>query len=320
MADDSGKYDPNSKINKKLQSYYFNNTVNNNEVTFSKPISKKPKRDSFIQVDPQELPEVESTSLGIDLSNLDSIITSDVQDLFNTTWKDVDTSLNLEFENLNLDKAPLDLSVTTEKYEKENTISLENTLADMIRKAYDQNSFILSSRGDFVCFYCKSDAAIGCTKDCQNKEIMKQMQQDLVYLKELWESAEYMISRGEMEENFEEFCDYYKKHSEKDLFTEFMNLKIIDCIRNNQNNLQTIEDTYKAAEPKFESDTLIGFSRLNKLEFKDITNRQANALANAFKCTQPENFSENSSKELEVIYEIVRLICIFTSKEFIEAH
>ncbi|ORX64552.1 hypothetical protein BCR32DRAFT_326737 [Anaeromyces robustus] len=243
MADDSGKYDPNSKINKKLQSYYFNNTVNNNEVTFSKPISKKPKRDSFIQVDPQELPEVESTSLGIDLSNLDSIITSDVQDLFNTTWKDVDTSLNLEFENLNLDKAPLDLS-----------------------------------------------------------------------------SAEYMISRGEMEENFEEFCDYYKKHSEKDLFTEFMNLKIIDCIRNNQNNLQTIEDTYKAAEPKFESDTLIGFSRLNKLEFKDITNRQANALANAFKCTQPENFSENSSKELEVIYEIVRLICIFTSKEFIEAH
>jgi len=129
-----------------------------------------------------------------------------------------------------------------------------------------------------------------------------------------------MLSRSEMEENFKEFCDEYKKDSEKDLFSEFMNLKIIDIIRNNQNNLQTIEDTYKTAEPKYESDTLIGFSRLNKFEFLDITNKQANALANAFKCTQPENFSESTSKELEVIYEIIRLICIFTSKEFIEAN
>jgi len=127
-----------------------------------------------------------------------------------------------------------------------------------------------------------------------------------------------MIPRSEMEENFKKFCDFYKEHSEKDLFNEFMNLKIIDCVRNNQNNLQTIEDNYKAADPKYESDTLIGFSRLNKFEFKNITNRQANALANAFKNTQPENFNKDSSKELEVIYEIIRLICIFTSKEFIE--
>ena len=129
-----------------------------------------------------------------------------------------------------------------------------------------------------------------------------------------------MLSRNEMEENFKEFCDEYNKHSEKDLFSEFMNLKIIDIVRNNQNNLQTIEDAYKASEPKYESDTLIGFSRLNKFEFLDITNRQANALANAFKHTQPENFSSDTSKELEVLYEIIRLICIFTSKEFIEAN
>ncbi|OUM65548.1 hypothetical protein PIROE2DRAFT_7388 [Piromyces sp. E2] len=291
MSDDTGKYDQNSKINKK---------------------------NSMIHIDPKDLPEVESTSLGIDLSNLDSVITSDVQDLFSSTWKDSDAALNLNFDNLTLD-TPTDISVS-EKSEKENTISLENTLADMIRKAYDQNSFILSSKGDFVCFYCKADASIGCPKDCQNRSIMRQMQQDLVYLKELWESAEYMLLRNEMEENFKEFCEEYKKSSEKDLFTEFMNLKIIDCIRNNQNNLQTIEDTYKAAVPKYESDTLIGFSRLNKFEFLDITNRQANALANAFKQTQPENFSEEASKELEIIYEIIRLLCIFTSKEFIEAN
>ena len=127
-----------------------------------------------------------------------------------------------------------------------------------------------------------------------------------------------MLPRSEMEENFKEFCEYYKKYSEKDLFTEFMNLKIIDCIRNNQNNLQTIEDNYKSNVPKYESDTLIGFSRLNKFEFLDISNRQANALANAFKNTQPENFTQDAAKELEVIYEIIRLICIFTSKEFIE--
>jgi len=308
--DDTGKYDSSSKMKEKLQSYYFDNTVDNKEVNFSKPVSKKANRASVILIDPQDLPEVESTSLGIDFSNLDSIITSDVQDLFNNNWKETETSLNLDFNNLSLD--------THKDSENENTISLENTLADMIRKAYDQNSFILSSKGDFVCFYCKNDAFIGCKEDCHNKEIMKQMQADLMYLKELWESAEYMLPRPEMEENFKEFCDYYKKDSEKDLYTEFMNLKIIDCVRNNQNNLQTIEDNYKSAEPKYESDTLIGFSRLNKFEFKDITNRQANALANAFKQTQPENFSQEASKELEVIYEIIRLICIFTSKEFIE--
>jgi len=318
MSDDTGKYDQNSKINKKLQNYYFNNSVNNDDISFSKPVSKKTNRNSMIVIDPKELPEVESSSLGIDLSNLDSVITSDVQDLFSSTWKDSETALNLDFDNLTLD-TPTDISVA-DKSEKENTISLENTLADMIRKAYDQNSFILSSKGDFVCFYCKADASIGCPKDCQNRDIMRQMQQDLVYLKELWESAEYMLPRNEMEDNFKEFCEEYEKSTEKDLFTEFMNLKIIDCIRNNQNNLQTIEDTYKAAEPKYESDTLIGFSRLNKFEFLDITNRQANALANAFKRTQPENFSEEASKQLEIIYEIIRLICIFTSKEFIEAN
>jgi len=317
MEDDTGKYDPASKINKKLQSYYFNNTLTP-EVNFSKPVSKKNNRNSAILIDPTDLPEVESTSFGIDLSNLDSIITSDVNNLFNDTWKDTETHLNLNFNDLSLD-SPSDLP-TTKKHEKENSISLENTLADMIRKAYDQNSFILSSKGDFVCFYCKADASIGCTKECPHRDTMRQMQQDLVYLKDLWESAEYMLSRSEMEENFKEFCDEYKKDSEKDLFNEFMNLKIIDIIRNNQNNLQTIEDTYKAAEPKYESDTLIGFSRLNKFEFLDITNKQANALANAFKCTQPENFSDSTSKELEVIYEIIRLICIFTSKEFIEAN
>jgi len=186
MAEDTGKYDQNSKINKKLQNYYFNNTVNNDDISFSKPVSKKTNRSSMILIDPKDLPEVESTSLGIDLSNLDSIITSDVQDLFSSTWKDSDdTALNLNFDNLTLN-TPTDLT-TTDKSEKENTISLENTLADMIRKAYDQNSFILSSRGDFVCFYCKADASIGCLKDCQNRNTMRQMQQDLVYLKELWE-------------------------------------------------------------------------------------------------------------------------------------
>jgi len=318
MADDTGKYDQSSKINKKLQSYYFDNSVNNNEINFSKPVSKKSNRQSTIVVNPKELPRVESTSLGIDFSNLDSIITSDVQDLFNTTWKDNDSGLNLDFNNLSLD-ASFKPGASDNFAEKENPISLENRLADMIRKAYEQNSFILSSKGDFVCYYCKSDASIGCTENCQNKEIMKQMQEDLVYLKELWESPEYMLPRSEMEENFKEFCDFYKERSEKDLFNEFMNLKIIDCIRNNQNNLQTIEDNYKSADPKYESDTLIGFSRLNKFEFKNITNRQANALANAFKNTQPENFNKDSSKELEVIYEIIRLICIFTSKEFVEA-
>jgi len=318
MADDSGKYDQNSKINKKLQSYYFNNNVDNHDVSFSKPVSKKTKRNSAIHIDPEELPEVESTSLGIDLSNLDSVITSDVQDLFSSTWKDSGATFDLDFDKLTLN-TPTDIPANTES-EKENNISLENTLADMIRKAYEQNSYILSSKGDFVCFYCKSDASIGCPKDCHNRNTMRQMQQDLVYLKELWESAEYMIPRNEMEENFKEFCEEYEKSSEKDLFTEFMNLKIIDCIRNNQNNLQTIEDNYKNTEPKFESDTLIGFSRLNKFEFLDITNRQANALANAFKCTQPENFPKETSKELEIIYEIIRLICIFTSKEFIEAN
>jgi len=34
MEDDTGKYDPASKINKKLQSYYFNNTLTP-EVNFS---------------------------------------------------------------------------------------------------------------------------------------------------------------------------------------------------------------------------------------------------------------------------------------------
>jgi len=318
MSDDTGKYDPKSKINKKLQSYYFNNSVNNNEINFSKPVSKKINRYTDINVNPKELPVVESTSLGIDLSNLDSTITSDVQDLFNTTWKDNENSLNLDFDNLTLD-TPV-TPVSNDSFEKENPISLENTLGDMIRKAYEQNSFILSSRGDFVCFYCKSDASIGCKKNCQNKEIMEQMQEDLDYLKELWESPEYMLPRSEMEENFKEFCEYYKKYSEKDLFTEFMNLKIIDCIRNNQNNLQTIEDNYKSNVPKYESDTLIGFSRLNKFEFLDISNRQANALANAFKNTQPENFTQDAAKELEVIYEIIRLNCIFTTKEFIEAN
>eukprot|EP00833_Pecoramyces_ruminatium_P014184 jgi/Orpsp1_1/1188216/evm.model.d7180000063272.1 len=186
MSDDTGKYDSSSKINKKLQSYYFNNNVNNNEISFSKPVSKKTNRNSTILIDPKDLPEVESTSLGIDLSNLDSIITSDVQDLFNTTWKDNDNSLNLDFNDLSLDNPVTPIS-KNDDFEKENPISLENTLADMIRKAYEQNSFILSSRGDFVCFYCKSDASIGCKSDCHNKEIMKQMQQDLVYLKELWE-------------------------------------------------------------------------------------------------------------------------------------
>ncbi|ORX49757.1 hypothetical protein BCR36DRAFT_353529 [Piromyces finnis] len=318
MSDDTGKYDQNSKINKKLQSYYFNN-VNNHDVNFSKPVSKKTNRNSMIHIDPEELPEVESTSLGIDLSNLDSIITSDVQDLFSSTWKESETSLNLDFDNLTLN-TPTDITVNKEINEKENSISLENTLADMIRKAYDQNSFILSSKGNFVCFFCKAEASIGCPKDCKNRNTMRQMQQDFVYLKELWESAEYMLPRNEMEENFKEFCEEYEKSSEKDLYVEFMNLKIIDCIRNNQDNLQAIEDAYKSSEPKYESDTLIGFSRLNKFEFLDITNRQANALANAFKNTQPENFSKESSKELEIIYEIIRLICIFTSKEFIEAN
>jgi len=256
----------------RLREYYFPTKEANSPTPQETEKIPRKKRPSIVNsVDPAQLPEVNYSTLGIDVEQLDSTISFNVESFVNDTLGEFGWDTNHE-QTLNLDF----------KFSADNDY-LGNQCLELIQKAYKNNNLIVSVG--------KVTDEKG-TTDCAQLE---KIQNDFDFLKVVIETVDSVIPKSQIKSNLKAYC---KKINKGDSASEFSD--VCDIIRDLSQLLKQVESKYIESNPDNEAFTLIAFHRIKHMDIPGITNEHINAL-----CEAIDSFETSASpKEFEKLKKI----------------
>jgi len=255
----------------KLREYYFpSKEVPTQQETEKVPRQKRPSIVS--SVDPTQLPQVNYTTLGIDIEQLDSTISFNVESFVNDTlgefgWNndhDLELGQNLEFK------------FGQKEY-------LDNQCLELIQKAYKNNT--LNVRG----------GKIVDSKGTVDPNQLERIQNDFESLKIITETVETIIPKSQIKDNLVAFC---KKINESDHVDEYSD--VCDVIRDMSPVLKEVENNYIENYPENEAFALIAFYRLRQMEVSGMTKDHLKVLNEAIDAYE----SHSNPKEFEKLKSI----------------
>jgi len=173
-----------SKRADKLREYYFPTKEPSQQETEKIP----KKRPSIVSsVDPTELPQVNYSTLGIDIDQLDSTISFNVESFVNDTLGEFGWTPSHELQlsqTLNLD----DFKLETAAY-------LDNQCLELIQKAYKNTS--LSCR----------NGKIYDVKESTNEDLLNKIQHDFDSLRVITETVEAIIPKSQTKDSLRNYCN-----------------------------------------------------------------------------------------------------------------
>ncbi|ORX61831.1 hypothetical protein BCR32DRAFT_330930 [Anaeromyces robustus] len=220
-----------SKRADKLREYYFPAKENNPAQQETEKIPKK--RSSLVaSVDPTELPQVNYTTLGIDIDQLDSTISFNVESFVNDTLGEFGWTPTHELElsqTLNLD----DFKINDVGY-------LDNQCLELIQKAYKNDNLS-----------CRAGKIVD-LKETSDNALLEKIQHDFDSLRVITETVEAIIPKSQTMENLNTFC---KQINESDKAKEY---------------IEVFEENYVDNNPDNEAFALIAFYRLRQMELSGI--------------------------------------------------
>ncbi|ORX57920.1 hypothetical protein BCR36DRAFT_344807 [Piromyces finnis] len=253
----------------KLREYYFpSKEVPSQQETEKVPRQKRPSVIS--SVDPTQLPQVNYSTLGIDIDQLDSTISFNVESFVNDTLGEFGWNNNHDLElGQNLD---LDFKLGQNEY-------LDNQCLEMIQKAYRDNTLSVRS-GKII-------DSKGTTDSVQ----LERIQNDFDSLKIIIETVETIIPKSQMKNNLVEFCN---KINKPDCINEYND--ICDAIRDLSPTLKQIENNYIENNSENEAFALIAFYKLKQMELIGITNDHLRILNEAIDAYESKINPKESEK------------------------
>lgn len=265
-----------SKRADKLREYYFPTKEPAQQETEKIP----KKRPSVVSsVDPTELPQVNYSTLGIDIDQLDSTISFNVESFVNDTLGEFGWTPSHELQlsqTLNLD----DFKLETAAY-------LDNQCLELIQRAYKNNN--LSCR----------NGKVYDTKEETDETLLNKIQQDFDSLRIITETVEAIIPKSQTKDNLK---NYFNNINEADKFNEYS--EVCDIIRDLSQVLKQVEDNYVDNNSDNEAFALIAFYRLRQMDINGITKDHLNALSEAISSYE----SKASPKELEKLKSIQKFV------------
>lgn len=237
----------------RLREYYFPAKDANNPTQQETEKIPRKKRSSLVSsVDPTQLPQVNYTTLGIDVEQLDSTISFNVESFVNDTLGEFgwDTTQN---QNLNLDFK----FSTGDDY-------LNNQCLELIQKAYKDNTLTVTA------------GKVTDNNGTTDAPKLEKIQKDFDFLKIITETVDSVIPKNEIKSNLKEFC---KSINKSDRASEFSD--VCDIIRDLSQLLKQVESKYIENNPDNEAFALIGFHRLRHMDIPGITKEHLSALSDA---------------------------------------
>jgi len=256
-----------SKRADKLREYYFPTKEPSQQETEKIP----KKRPSIVSsVDPTELPQVNYSTLGIDIDQLDSTISFNVESFVNDTLGEFGWTPSHELQlsqTLNLD----DFKLETAAY-------LDNQCLELIQKAYKNTS--LSCR----------NGKIYDVKESTNEDLLNKIQHDFDSLRVITETVEAIIPKSQTKDSLRNYCNSVNEGNKYDELSE-----VCDIIRDLSQVLKQVEDNYIDNNPDYEAFALIAFYRLRQMEINGMSKEHLNALTEAISSYE----KKASQKELE---------------------
>jgi len=220
--------------------------------------------------------------LGIDIDQLDSTISFNVESFVNDTlgefgWND---SHELDFSqkfNLNLDGKS-----------GGNPDYVDNQCLELIQKAYKNNNLI-SQGGKIID-----------KKENSDDGLLEKIQNDFDSLKVITETVETIKPRNQIKDNLTAYC---KKINKPDSVNEYS--EVCDIIRELSHVLKQVESNYIDDNLDNEAFALIAFYRLRQMEVSGMTKEHLNVLNDAI------NSFENKASPRE--FEKLKIIQKFTN-------
>lgn len=263
----------------RLRQYYFPTKENSNPTQQETGKTPRAKRPSIVSsIDPTQLPQVHSSSLGIDLEQLDSTISNNVESFINATlgeigWTDTpELALGTDFSNM--------------QESKKNSIILDDQCLELIKKAYKNNSIKVKERNIVA-------------EEPVEESILSKMQDDFVYLETIFETVEAILPRNQLMDNLTEYCNQINS---PESIKEYG--RVCDIIRDLSQDLQQIENHYIEKYPENEAFALIAFNKLRLMNLSNFTINHINSLNEALNLYN----STNDNEKIKFIQKFIQFI------------
>jgi len=261
----------------RLREYYFpSKEVPTQQETEKVPRQKRPSLVS--SVDPTQLPQVNYTTLGIDIEQLDSTISFNVESFVNDTLGEFGWNNDHDLE--------LGQNLSLGEFKFGQNEYLDSQCLELIQKAY-KNSTLSVQGGKII-------DSKGTTDSSQ----LERIQNDFDSLKIITETVESIIPKSQTKDNLAAFC---KKINKSDCIDEYS--EICDVIRDLSQVLKQVENNYIESHPDTEAFALIAFYRLRQMEISGMTTDHLKVLNEAIDAYE----NKTSPKEFEKLKSIQKL-------------
>ncbi|KAG4087776.1 hypothetical protein H8356DRAFT_1086018 [Neocallimastix lanati (nom. inval.)] len=262
-----------SKRADKLREYYFPTKEPSQQETEKIPKKKRPSIVS--SVDPNQLPQVNYSTLGIDVEQLDSTISFNVESFVNDTLGEFGWTPSHELQ--------LSQTLNLDDFKLETTAYLDNQCLELIQKAYKSTS--LTCRGGKVYD----------TKELTDLVTLEKIQNDFDSLRVITETVETIIPKSQTLDNLK---GYLKDVKEDEKINEFS--EVCDIVRDLSQVLKQVEDNYIDNNSDNEAFAIIAFYKLRQMEINGITKQHLDVLNEAI--TSYEN--KANPKDFEKLKKI----------------